>query len=85
MKTLSEILNAFSTKKELKKSFAKFFKIKLGAKNYIDLYTPQILFEFNLDALLTNLKIRAKCIARTLYYIQHLKYGDDGRAPSKIF
>ncbi len=81
--SLAQTLADASTEEELKNFFAKFFRIKLSTKNYIDLYTAQILFEFKLDAPLANVQMRAACIAQTLYCIRRLKYGSDTRPPSK--
>ena len=50
MRMFSEILADVATEEELKNFFAKYFRIKLSTKNYIDLYTAQILFEFKFDA-----------------------------------
>ena len=67
----------------MKNFFAKFFHVKLSTKNFIDLYTPQILFEFKLDAPLKNINTRAKVIAQTLYYVRRLKFGKDYREVSQ--
>ncbi|MBQ7705636.1 MAG: hypothetical protein IJT73_09460 [Selenomonadaceae bacterium] len=75
MKNFSADLNAATTEEEVKYIFAKFFNLKLSTKNYIDLYTPQILFEFKFDSNLENLQTRAKIFAQTLYYVRRLKYG----------
>ena len=83
MKTLHEILSDAATEEELKNFFAKFFKLKLSTKNFIDLYTAQILFEFKFDAPINNIQTRAAAVAQTLYYIRRLKFGSDIRTPSK--
>lgn len=82
MPKLYDKLKTASTEEELKNLFAKFFKLKLDTKNQIDLYTPQILFEFKYDKNLNNTQTLAQCIAQTLYYIRKLKYGKELRAPS---
>ncbi len=82
MKNLFEILSAAATEEELKNFFAKFFRIKLSTKNFIDLYTPQILFKFKLNAPLKNPQTRAAAIAQMLYYIRRLKFGNDALTPS---
>jgi len=82
MPKLYDKLKTASTEEELKNLFAKFFKLKLDTKNRIDLYTPQILFEFKYDKNLNNTQTLAQCIAQTLYYIRKLKYGKELRAPS---
>ena len=83
MKYLNEILAEAQTEEELKHLFAKFFKLKLDTKNFIDLYTPQILFEFKFDAPIKNIQIRAKIVAQTLYYVRRLKFGRDYRPVSQ--
>ncbi len=75
MKNFSADLQNAATEEEVKYIFAKFFNLKLSTKNYIDLYTPQILFEFKFDSNLENLQTRAKIFAQTLYYVRRLKYG----------
>ena len=81
---LFENLSNTQTEEEVKNIFAKFFNLKLDTKNYIDLYTPQILFEFKFDANIKNLPTLAACFAQTLYYIRRLKYGDENRKPSNF-
>ena len=82
METLNEILSEAATEEALINSFATFFNVERGEKIFVDLYTPQILFEFNLRASLKTSKSRAACLAKTLYYVHRLKYGDDERAVS---
>ena len=72
-KNLFKTLAEANTEEELKNFFAKRFKIKLAAKNFIDLYTPQILFEFKLDKNLKNPQTLAEIVAQTLYYVRRLK------------
>ncbi|MBR0060222.1 MAG: hypothetical protein IJP68_01970, partial [Selenomonadaceae bacterium] len=83
MKSLAKILLDAATEEELKNFFAKFFKLKLSTKNYIDLYTPQILFEFKYDAPLKNVQTLAAVVAQTLYYVRRLKFGSELRTPSR--
>lgn len=75
MKNLFDALQTANTEEEVKSIFANFFNLRLDTRNKIDLYTPQILFEFKFDSDLTKLPIRAKCFAQTLYYVRRLKYG----------
>ena len=82
-KNLFQTLQAALTEEELKNFFAKYFHIKLSTKNFIDLYTPQILFEFKLDSNLHNNQILAKIVAQTLYYVRRLKFGSDFRPVSQ--
>lgn len=82
-KKLFQILSEAENEEELKNFFAKFFKLKLSAKNFIDLYTPQILFEFKFDSNLSNPQVLAKIVAQTLYYVRRLKFGSDFRPLSQ--
>lgn len=75
MKNLFDNLKTAATEEEVKFIFAKFFNLKISTKNYIDLYTPQILLEFKFDNDLNNLQHRAKIFAQALYYVRRLKYG----------
>ena len=83
MKNLFDDLKNTKTEEEVKFIFAKFFNLQLSTKNYIDLYTPQILFEFKFDANLENLQTRAKIFAQSLYYVRRLKYENDPRPLSR--
>ena len=67
-----------NTEEELKNIFAKIFSIKLDTKNKIDLYTPQIIFEFKLDANLKNIQTLATCTAQIIYYVRRLKFSLNG-------
>ncbi len=65
---------------ELKHRFANYFGIlNFDSTNYIDLYTPEIFFEFKLKENLKNTSTLAKIIAQTLYYAQRLYSGEDPR------
>lgn len=75
MITLKERIKGAATEEELKHDFANFFKLRMDTRKDIDLYTPEILFEFKLDKNLNNPQIRAACFAQTLYYVRNLKYG----------
>ena len=78
-KNLVEILSEAENEEDLKFAFMKKLNLKPSSKNFIDLYTPQILFEFKFDANLKNVRERAKCVAQTLYYVRRLKFGNDER------
>lgn len=79
---LYDLLSKCQEEEEIKFEFAKFFGLNVDTKNYIDLYTPEILFEFKYDINMRNVVARSKAIAQTLYYIRRLKYGKDIRVPS---
>ena len=82
-KNLFQTLAEAQTEEELKNFFAKKFKLKLATKNFIDLYTTQILFEFKLDKNLKNPQVLAEIVAQTLYYVRRLKFGKDFRPVSQ--
>ena len=82
-KNLFQTLAEANTEEELNNFFAKRFKIKLATKNFIDLYTTQILFEFKLDKNLKNPQTLAEIVAQTLYYVRRLKFGNDYRPVSQ--
>ncbi len=82
-KSLFQTLAEANTEEELKNFFAKRFKLKLDTKNFIDLYTRQILFEFKLDKNLKNPQTLAEIVAQTLYYVRRLKFGNDYRPVSQ--
>ena len=82
-KYLNDILAATETEEDLKFAFAKYMKLKPSSKNFVDLYTPKILFEFKFNANFTRLHERAKVIAQALYYIRRLKFGRDDRPLSQ--
>ena len=63
------------TEEEIKNAYAKHFDIQYDTTQHIDLYTPQVLFEFKYDKNLENLKVRATILAQILYYIRRLKFG----------
>ncbi len=74
-KRLYDFLTRCQTEEEVKAEFARFFKLKYDTRNKMDLYTPEILFEFKLDQNFQSPGVRAKAVAQTLYYIRRLKYG----------
>ena len=59
--------------------FANYFKIFYDSTNYIDLYTPEIFFEFKLDKNFKNPSILAETVAQAIYYAKRLYTGEDPR------
>ncbi|MBR3049888.1 MAG: hypothetical protein IKG61_00370 [Selenomonadaceae bacterium] len=60
--------------------FANYFKIRnFDSANYIDLYTPEIFFEFKTNENFKNPSIFAETVAQALYYAKRLYSGDDPR------
>ena len=64
------------TEEDVKAAYAKTFDIGYDTSDYIDLYTPQVLFEFKYDKNLKQTKERSRVLAQSLYYIRRLKFGD---------
>jgi hypothetical protein len=68
-------LQKAKTEEDVKSVFAKYFDITYDTSEYIDLYTPQVLFEFKFDKNLSNIKQLATALAQNLYYVRRLKFG----------
>lgn len=69
------------SEEELKFKFASYLKLgNYDTSNYIDLYTPEILFEFKYRKNFQNQKTFAVTVAQALYYVQRLYSGKDYRA-----
>ena len=83
-KGLYKRLSQCHKEEEIKHEFANLFGYKYDTNTNIDLYTPEILFEFKYDINMENVIERAKVIAQALYYIRKLKYGNTSKTPSKM-
>lgn len=75
-KNLPARLMRCHTEEEVKNEFTRAFGYKLDTRMRMDLYTPEILFEFKYRRNMASLKGRAKTIAQALYYVRRLKYGN---------
>ena len=78
-KTLNDILSLCRSEEEIKHKFSNFFDLEIDSRDYIDLYTEEILYEFKFETKLSNIQIRSRAIAQGIYYIRKLKYGKDTR------
>jgi hypothetical protein len=65
-----------STEEEVKNEFARAFDYRLDTRMRMDLYTPEILFEFKYKRNMTSLEGRSRTIAQALYYVREIKYGN---------
>jgi len=63
------------TEEDIKNAYAKHFDIQYDTSDHLDLYTPQVLFEFKYDKNLENIKVRASILAQILYYVRRFKFG----------
>ena len=81
--TLTQLLQTAATEEEIKSRFAKYFNLTLNTKHNIDLYTPEITFEFKTEVNLQNITARARTVAQALYYVRRLKYGSFAEVPSQ--
>ncbi len=70
-----EALGKTKTEEDVKGVYAAYFGITYDTSDRIDLYTPQVLFEFKYDKNLKVLRQRAAILAQNLYYAHRLKYG----------
>ena len=68
---LTPLLEETCTEEEVKSNFASYFRIKPEMRNDIDLYTPQVFFEFKFDKNLQIPSVRAKCFAQAMYYARN--------------
>jgi len=68
-------LDKATTEEDVKGAYTQYYNIKYDTAYRMDLYTPQILFEFKIDKNLRNLKSISTVLAQPLYYVRRLKYG----------
>ena len=76
LKPFRQLLDRCKVEDDVRAAYAKFFDIPFDASEYIDLYTPQVLFEFKYDRNLSRTREKAKVLAQSLYYVRRLRYGD---------
>ena len=76
LKPFRQLLDQCKVEDDVRAAYAKFFDIPFDASEYIDLYTPQVLFEFKYDRNLSRTREKAKVLAQSLYYVRRLRYGD---------
>lgn len=77
---LTNLFRDAQSEEALKNYFTHHFNLKPDIQDDIDLYTPQILFEFKLETNIQNLIPRAKCFAQAMYYARQLKFGLNGES-----
>ena len=73
-KTFYTKLDKSKTENMVKAAYAELFKIDLDDSDFIDLYTPSVLFEFKEDKNFKNVKALATILAQSLYYAHKLKF-----------
>lgn len=71
-----QLLSRCKVEDDVRAAYSKFFDIPFDASEYIDLYTPQVLFEFKYDKNLSRNHEKARVLAQALYYVRRLRYGD---------
>ena len=71
-----KLLDHCKVEADVRAAYAKFFDIPFDASEYIDLYTPQVLFEFKYDKNLVRYTEKARILAQALYYVRRLRFGD---------
>ena len=71
-----QLLSHCKVEDDVRAAYSRFFDIPFDASEYIDLYTPQILFEFKYDKNLSRNHEKARVLAQALYYVRRLRYGD---------
>nr|MDA3860964.1 hypothetical protein [Melioribacteraceae bacterium] len=68
------------TEEDVKHAYSLHFKIAYDTSDRLDLYTPQVLFEFKYDKNFENPKAQATILAQILYYVHRFKYGYTNKA-----
>lgn len=71
-----QLLSRCKVEADVRAAYSKFFDIPFDASEYIDLYSPQVLFEFKYDRNLSRTHEKARVLAQALYYVRRLRYGD---------
>ena len=71
-----QLLSRCKVEDDVRAAYSKFFDIPFDASEYIDLYTPQVLFEFKYNKNLSRVHEKARVLAQALYYVRRLRYGD---------
>lgn len=71
-----DLLNKCHVEDDVRAAYAKFFNIPFDASDYMDLYTPHVLFEFKFDKNLSKSSDKARVLAQALYYVRRLYMGD---------
>ncbi|WP_294764577.1 hypothetical protein [uncultured Rhodoferax sp.] len=72
---LHKKLQRAKTEEDVKGAWTKCLDLDYDTADDIDLYTPQVIFEFKYSADLLNVQHAAPVIAQTLYYLRRLKRG----------
>ena len=82
-KVFYALLDKAKTENMVKAAYAKLFNLDLDDSDFIDLYTPSVLFEFKEDKNFKNPKALATVLAQSLYYAHKLKFEftDKGLSP----
>ena len=72
---LQKKLQRATTEEDVKGAWTKCLDLEYDTADDIDLYTPQVIFEFKYSVDLMNVQHAAPVIAQTLYYLRRLKRG----------
>ena len=77
---LKDRLGRAKREEDVKAAWARALGLDYDTSEDIDLYTPQMLFEFKHVAALTQAARCAQVLAQTMYYLRRLRLGHDRRA-----
>ena len=77
---LKDRLGRAKREEDVKAAWARALGLDYDTSEDIDLYTPQVLFEFKHVAALTPAGRCAQVLAQTMYYLRRLRLGHDRRA-----
>jgi hypothetical protein len=79
LKTLLQRLGKAKTEEDVKSAWARHLELDYDTSDDIDLYSPQMLFEFKFDRKLSNASQLAPVVAQLMYYLHRLKYAGNSK------
>jgi hypothetical protein len=77
--TLRQRLDKATTEEDVKSAWARLLGLDYDTADDIDLYTPQLLFEFKFERKLANASQLAPVLAQLMYYLHRLKYAGSSK------
>ena len=85
LEALQKKLQRARTEEDVKGAWTKCLDLEYDTADDIDLYTPQVIFEFKFNPDLLKHQNTALVIAQTLYYLRRLKRGQGRKAIPPAF
>ena len=79
LKTLRQRLDKARTEEDVKSAWARHLNLDYDTADDMDLYTPQVLFEFKYERNLSSASQLAPVVAQLMYYLHRLKYAGSSK------